>query len=85
MLVFFFFEMYKDEKKLKHIIIIKNWSLKTVNSKTLKFKTLNISFVALLCNNNGIAITDDPFKKNRHSDFKNFLLKENTVSYLPKW
>ena len=32
--------MYKDDKKLKHIIIIKNSSLKTVNSKTLKFKTL---------------------------------------------
>ena len=83
-LVFFLFEMYKDDKKLKHNRIIKNWSLKIVDSKTLKFKILNISFVAFLCNNNGAKITDDPFKKNKHSDIKKFLLKENTVSSLPK-
>jgi hypothetical protein len=29
-------------------------------------------------------ITDDPFKKNKNSDIKNFLLKEKTVSSLPK-
>ena len=84
-LVFFLFEMYKDDTKLKHNSIVKNWSLKTEDSKTLKFKISNISFVALLCNNNGATITDDPFKKNKHSDIKNFLLKENIVSSLPKW
>ena len=83
-LVFFLFEMYKDDKKLKHNRIIKNWSLKIADSKTLKFKILNISFVAFLCNNNGAMITDDPLKKNKHSDIKNFLLKENMVSSLPK-
>ena len=48
------------------------------------FKILNISFVVFLCNNNGAIITDDPFKKNKNSDMKNFFLKENTVSSLPK-
>ena len=85
MLELFFFEIYKDDKKLKHNRIIKNWLLKTVDSKTLKFRILNISFVALLCNNNGAMITDDPFKKNKHSDIKNLFLKENTVSSFPKW
>ena len=84
-LLFFLFEMYKDDKKLIHNNAIKNWSLKTAESKTLKFKILNISFVAFLCNNNGATITDDPFKKNKHSGIKNFSLKENTVSSLPKW
>ena len=84
-LLFFLFEMYKDDKKLIHNNIIKNWSLKITDSKTLKFKILNISFVAFLCNNNGAMITDDPLKKNKHSDIKNFPLKENTVSSLPKW
>ena len=84
-LLFFLFEMYKDDKKLIHNNTIKNWSLKTAESKTLKFKILNISFVAFLCNNNGAMITDDPLKKNKHSDIKNFPLKENTVSSLPKW
>ena len=82
---FFLFEIYKDDKKLKHNSIIKNLSLKTEDSKTLKFKILNISFVLFLWNNNGAKITDDPFKKNKISDMKNFLLKENTVSSLPKW
>ena len=83
--VFFLFEIYKDDKKLKHNRINKNWILKTVDSKTLKFRILNISFVALLCNNNGATITEDPFKKNKHSDIKNLFLKENTVSSFPKW
>ena len=83
--VSFLFEMNKDDKKLKHNSIIKNWSLKIVDLKTLKFKIWNISSVAFLCNNNGVIITDDPFKKNKHSDIKNFLLKTNTVSSLPKW
>ena len=82
---FFLFEMYKDDKKLKHSRIIKNWSLKITDSKTLKFKILNISIVASLCKSNGAIITDDPFKKNKLSDIKNFLLKEKTVSSLPKW
>ena len=82
---FFLFDMYKDDKKLKHNNIIKNSSLKTADSKTLKFKILNISFVAFLCNNNGATITDNPFKKNKNSDTKNLLLNENTVSSLPKW
>ena len=85
MSVSFLFEMNKDDKKLKHNSIIKNWSLKIGDPKTSKFKIVNISFVALLCNNNGIKITEDPFKKNRHSDIKNERLKENTVSSLPKW
>ena len=28
---------------------------------------------------------DEPFKKKSSSDTKNFFLKENTVSSLPKW
>tara|TARA_B100001250_G_C19346285_1_gene591302 strand:- start:119 stop:451 length:333 start_codon:yes stop_codon:yes gene_type:complete len=84
-LVFFLLEMYKDDKKLKHNSIIKNSSLNTGYSKTLKFKILNISLVLLLCNNNGAMITDDPFKKNKHSDIKKFFLKVNTVSSFPKW
>ena len=82
--VFFFFAMYKDDKKLKLNNIIKKSSLKTECSKTLKFKILNISFVASLCNNNGAVITDDPLKKNKHSDIKKFFLKWNIVSSLPK-
>ena len=30
-------------------------------------------------------ITADPLKKNKHSEIQYFLLKENTVSSLPKW
>ena len=82
---FFLFAIYKEERKLKHNSITKNLLLKTVDSKTLKFKISNISFVAFLCNNNGAKITDDPFKKNKHSDIKNFLRKEKTVSSFPKW
>ena len=83
-LVFFLFEMYKDDKKLKHNRIIKNWSLKIADSKTLKFKILNISIVSAFFNNRGIKMTDEPFKKNKNSDIKNFLLKEKTVSSFPK-
>ena len=84
-LVFSFFEIYKDDIKLRHIIPIKNPLLKNSASKILKFKILNISFVSSLLNNNGAVITVDPFKKNKHSDIKNFFLKENTVSSFPKW
>ena len=84
-LEFFFREIYKDDTKLKNNIIIKNWSVKIEPSKTLKFKILNISIVSALFNNRGIKITDDPFKKNKSSDIKNFFLKENIVSSLPKW
>ena len=55
-------------------------------------KLKNLSFVDATCplvssrfNNNGAIITVDPFKKNKHSDMKNFLLKKNTVSSFPKW
>ena len=58
--------MYKDEKKLKHNNIIKNWSLNSGDLKTSKFKTLNISFVAFLWSNRGATITDDPFRKNKN-------------------
>ncbi len=68
------FEIYKDDKKLKNKKIIKNWSLKNEFSKILKFKILNISLVASLWNNNGAIITDEPFKKNKISDIKNFFL-----------
>ena len=83
--IFSFFEIYKDEKKLRHNIKIKNSSLKYSASKTLKFRILNISFVSSLFNNNGAIITVDPFKKNKHSEMKNFFLKQNTVSSFPKW
>ena len=36
---------------------------------------LKISFVCSLFNNNGAIITVEPFKKNKNSDMKNFLLK----------
>ena len=83
--VFSFFEMYIDDKKLRHNIPIKNSLLKNSASKTLKLRILNISFVSSLFNNNGAIITVDPFKKNKHSDMKNFFLKWNTVSSFPKW
>ena len=82
---FFFFEINKDDKKLKHNNIIKNWLVNICDSKTLKFKVRNISFVLSFWNNNGVMITTDPLKKYKHSGIKYFLLKENTVSSLPKW
>ena len=82
---FFLLEIIRDDKKLKHKKVIKNWSLNSWDSKTLKFKTSNISFVFSLWNNNGAKITVDPFKKYRNSDVRNFSLNENTVSSLPKW
>ena len=83
--VFFLLEIYKDDKKLKHNDIIKNWSVNIWDSKTLTFKVRNISLVLSFWNNNGAMITVDPFKKNKHSGIQYFLLKENTVSSLPKW
>ena len=83
--VFSFFEIYIDDKKPRHNIPIKNSLLKNPASKTLKFRILNISLVSSLFNNNGAIITVDPFKKNKHSDIKNFFLKKNTVSSFPKW
>ena len=83
--VFSFLEMYIDDRKLRHNIPIKNSLLKNPASKTLKFRVLNISLVSSLFNNNGAIITVDPFKKNKHSDMKNFFLKKNTVSSFPKW
>ena len=83
--IFFLFEIYIDDKKLKHRNIIKNWLLKIEDSNTWKFKFLNITIVASLWNNKGAVITEDPFKKNKISDIKNFLLKGNTVSSFPKW
>ena len=83
--VFFSYEMYKDDKKLKINIMIKNWSLKISASKTLKLSILNISFVSSLFNNSGAKITEEPLKMNKNSDMKYFLLKENTVSSFPKW
>ena len=80
-----FFEIYIDDKKPRHNIPIKNSLLKKSASKTLKFSTLKISLVSSLFNNNGAMITVDPFKKNKHSDIKNFFLKKNTVSSFPKW
>ena len=50
-----------------------------------KFKVLNIAFVASFWNSKGAIITDDPFKKKRISDIKNFCLKWNTVSSFQKW
>ena len=84
-LTLLFWEIYKDDIKLKNNIIIKNWSVKIEDSKTLKFRILNISIVSVLFNNRGIKITDEPFKKNKSSDIKKFFLKENTVSSFPKW
>ena len=83
--VFFLFEIYKDDKKLKHSNIIKNWSVNIWYSKTLKFKIRNISLVLSFWNNNGAMITVDPLKKYKHSDIQYFFLKEKTVSSLPKW
>ena len=83
--VFFLFEIYKDAKKLKHNKIIKNWSVNIWESKTLKFRVWNISLVLSFWNNNGAMITVDPFKKYKHSGIQYFLLKEKTVSSLPKW
>ena len=82
---FFLLEIMRDDKKLKHKKVVKNWLLNNWDSKTLKFKTSNISFVFSLWNNNGAKITADPFKKNKNSSIINFSLKENTVSSLPKW
>ena len=78
-------EINKEDKKLKHNKVIKNWFVNIWDSKTLKFKIWNISFVLFFWNNNGANITADPFKKYKHSEIINFLLKENTVSSLPKW
>ena len=83
--VFSFFEMNIDDKNPRHSIPIKNSLLKKSASKTLKFSILKISLVSSLFNNNGAIIIADPFKKNKHSDIKNFFLKKNTVSSFPKW
>ena len=83
--VFFWFEIYKDEKKLRHNKIIKNWSVNIWESKTLKFKVWNISLVLSLWNNSGAMITVDPLKKYKNSGIQCFFLKEKTVSSLPKW
>ena len=83
--VLLLFEIYKDDKKLKHNNIIKNWSVNIWDSKTLKFRVWNISLVLSFWNNNGAMITADPLKKYKHSGIQYFLLKENTVSSLPKW
>ena len=82
---YFLLEIIRDDKKLKHKKIIKNWLVNNWDSKTLKFKISNISFVFSLWNNNGVKITADPFKKYKNSSIRNFSLKENTVSSLPKW
>ena len=82
---FFLLEIMRDDKKLKHKKVIKNWLLNNWDSKTLKFKISNISFVFFLWNNNGAKITADPLKKYKTSAIRNFSLKENTVSSLPKW
>ena len=79
-----FFEMYIDDKKPRHIIPIKNSLLKISASKTLKLRILNISFVSSLFNNNGAIITVDPFKKNKHSEMKNFFLKDILTIYAEK-
>ena len=83
--VFFLLEIYKDDKKLKHNNIIKNWSVNIWDSKTLTCKVWNISLVLSFWNNNGAMIIADPLKKNKLSGIQYFLLKENTVSSLPKW
>ena len=82
---FFLLEIMRDDKKLKHKKVIKNWLLNNWDLKKLKFKISNISFVFSLWSNNGAKITTDPFKKYKNSVIKNFSLKENTVSSLPKW
>ena len=82
---FFLLEIYKDDKKLKHNNIIKNWSVNIWDSKTLTFKVRNISLVLSFAYNNGSMITADPFSQHKISGIKYFLLKENTVSSLPKW
>ena len=81
---FSFFEMYIDDKKPRHNIPIKNSLIKRPASKTLKFRILNISLVYSLFYNSRAIITVDPFRKNKHSDMKNFFLKKNTVSSFPK-
>ena len=81
----FLFEIHKDDKKLKHNNIIKNWSVNIWDSKTLTCKVWNISLVLSFWNNNGAMIIADPLKKNKLSGIQYFLLKENTVSSLPKW
>ena len=73
--IFLEWEIYKEDKKLKHSNIIKNWSLKILSSNTLKFNILNISIVSFLCSNNGAKMTAEPFKKNKNSVTKNFFLK----------
>ena len=81
---FSFFEIYKEDKKLKNKIAIKKSLLKNSASNKLKLRILNISFVFSLFNNNGAIITAEPFKKNKNSDMKNLRLKVNTVSSFPK-
>ena len=76
--------MYIDDKKPRNNIPIKNSLLKKPASKTLKFRILNISLVSSLFNNNGATITVDPFKKNKHSDMKNFFLKDILTIYAEK-
>ena len=78
-------EIHTDDKKLKNKRVIKNWLLKIEDSKTVKLRVLNITFVLSFWNNKGAIITDDPFKKNKISDIKKFLSKWNTVSSFPKW
>ena len=79
----FLFEMYKDDKKLRNNIIIKNKLLKISASKILKLSISNISFVSSLLIITELLLLLNPLK-NKNSDNKNFLLKENTVSSLPK-
>ena len=78
--VFFWFEIYKDDKKLRHNKIIKNWSVNIWESKTLKFKVRNISIVLSLWNNSGAMITVEPLKKYKHSVIQYFFLKEKTLT-----
>ena len=82
---FFLLEINKEDKKLKHNKVIKKWFVNIWDSKTLKFKIWNISFVLSFWNSNGANIIAEPFEKYKHSEIINFLLKENTVSSLPKW
>ena len=83
--VFLWFEIYKDDKKLRHNKIIKNWSVNIWESKTLKFKVWNISLVLSFWNNSGAMITVEPLKKYKNSGIQYLFLKEKTVSSLPKW